>query len=94
MPRQTRGGIVLGAVVISCAALLVFGVRLFGADSQSTPPPSVPAADASAATSAPKLNEARATLPTPSAREQAIPAGLVLIIAVVSVAVLLKDRRK
>lgn len=84
----------LAAVVISFAAMLVFGVRLFGAESHPTAPPSAPAADGPPATSAPKLNKARGTLATPSAREQAIPAGLVLIIAMVSVAVLLKDRRR
>src|SRR6478735_6765904 len=53
MPRITRGGVALSVVVFTFAALLVFGGHLFGGESHSTAPPSVPAADASPAVSVP-----------------------------------------
>jgi cellulose synthase/poly-beta-1,6-N-acetylglucosamine synthase-like glycosyltransferase len=53
MPRITRGGVALGAVVLSFAAILLFGGHVFGGQSRSGTPPSVPASDVSAAVSAP-----------------------------------------
>ncbi|MCV7347789.1 hypothetical protein [Mycolicibacterium rhodesiae] len=101
MPRITRGGLVLGAVVFSSAAVLLFGGHRFEAENHSGTPPSAPAADASLAVSTPAratpLPESTKTRAMPltaqRAREQAIPAAVVLIIAVVSVAVLLKRGR-
>ncbi|WP_142391367.1 hypothetical protein [Mycobacterium sp. ENV421] len=102
MPRITRGGLVLGAVVFSSAAVLFLGGHRFWTENRSGTPPSVAAADASLAapTSAhavplPKsaANARAMPLTAQRAREQAIPAAVVLIIAVVSVAVLLKRGR-
>ncbi|WP_431239308.1 hypothetical protein ACQ86B_06245 [Mycolicibacterium aichiense] len=101
MPRITRGGLVVGAVVFSSAAVLFFGGHRFWTENRSGTPPSVAAADASLAAPAsahvaplPQSANARAMpLTAQRAREQAIPAAVVLIIAVVSVAVLLKRGR-
>lgn len=101
MPRITRGGLALAAVVFSSAAVLLFGGHRFWTENYSGTPPSVPAADASLAAPTPapaaplpKTAKARAMpLTAQRAREQAIPAAVVLIIAVVSVAVLLKRGR-
>lgn len=45
MPRITRGGVALGAEVLSFAAIHLFGGHVFGAKSRSGAPPSVPASD-------------------------------------------------
>ncbi|QEN15463.1 hypothetical protein ACRDU6_24725 [Mycolicibacterium sp. ELW1] len=101
MPRITRGGLAVAAVVFSSAAVLLFGGHRFWTENYSQTPPSVPAADASVAVptanpATPRPTTAKArTVPLTAqrAREQAIPAAVVLIIAVVSVAVLLKRGR-
>ncbi|AKK26738.1 hypothetical protein [Mycobacterium sp. EPa45] len=144
MPRIIRGGLALGAVVFSFAAILVLGRHLFAGESHSKAPPSVPAADAPPpasvglmtgygnrppgpsdarvgtdgleqhrpvdGTAATTPLDSRALAPGPdtarpasagvaqstarSTREQAIPAALLLVIAVVSVVVLLKSRKR
>jgi hypothetical protein len=53
MPRITRSGVALGAVVFVFAAVLVFGGRLFGDEGHSGAPPSVPANNPSLTVSAP-----------------------------------------
>ena len=99
MPRITRGGLVLGAMVFSSTAILLFGAHRF--ESLSGTPASAPAAGAPqpaspTAQSAPlaKSEKSRPMPPTGArVREQAIPAAVVLLIAVVSVAVLLARGR-
>lgn len=57
MPRITRGGVALGAVLLTLAGFLVFGGRLFADGNQSGAPPSVPADAAVLAETAPAPNQ-------------------------------------
>jgi hypothetical protein len=53
MPRIIRGGLALGAVVFSLAAVALFGGHLFGSESHSEGSPAVAAADARPSVSVP-----------------------------------------